>query len=112
MQNVAGMGCAPGRDRRPRAGATGGRHAVGAVAFAGPALAAVVAAALTLHLLAELVFRLPDADPLGVLSLLAGMAAVLVTLMPFTLLWACRAQRAWSAVWHAAPPPRAPARIP
>jgi len=94
MQDLAGLACAPIRNRRVRAEPAAERRRV--ASFAGPALAATVAAALILHLLAELVSRLPAADPLGALSVLVGMVAVLVTLMPFTVLWARRAQRAWS----------------
>lgn len=64
----------------------------------GPLLAVSVLGALILHLLAGLVARLPASDVLGALSVMVGMAVVLVTLLPFTLLSLRRAQRAWAAM--------------
>lgn len=101
MQDVAGVACAPARARWTRTPPVAPRVARRrrVLSFAAPALAATVAAALLLHLLAELVRLMPAADPMGALSLLAGMAVVLVTLTPFTVLWARRAQHAWAAIW-------------
>ncbi|MDR6771112.1 hypothetical protein [Azospirillum sp. BE72] len=62
----------------------------------GPLLAASVLGALILHLLAGLAARLPASDALGALSIMAGMAMVLVTLLPFALLSVRRAHRAWA----------------
>lgn len=64
----------------------------------GPLLGASVLGALILHLLAGLMARLPASDALGALSVMVGMAVVLVTLLPFTLLSVRRAQRAWAAM--------------
>jgi len=64
----------------------------------GPLLGASVLGALILHLLAGLVAQLPVADAFGALSVLVGMAVVLVTLLPFALLSFRRAQRAWTAL--------------
>lgn len=64
-------------------------------ALAGPLLAASVLGALILHLLAGLAARLPASDALGALSIMAAMAMVLVTLLPFTVLSVRRAHRAW-----------------
>jgi len=100
IRNVGGVACAPARNRRVRSRAADESRRV--VSFVGPALASVVAASFGLHLLAELMVLLPAADPLGALSLLAGMVAVLVIVMPFTILWACRAQRVWAALWSSA----------
>jgi len=99
MQDVAGMVGVPGRNRWMRARPVGERRRV--ASFVAPALAATVMAALILHLLTELALFLPLADPLGALSVLGGMSAVLVTLMPFTVLWARRAHRAWASGWPA-----------
>ncbi|PWC33113.1 hypothetical protein [Azospirillum sp. TSO35-2] len=70
--------------------------------FAAQVLAATVLAAVTLHLLAALAARLPSSDALGALSVMVGMTVVLVTLLPFTLLWVRRAQQAWTAIHSAA----------
>lgn len=64
----------------------------------GPLLGASVLGALILHLMAGLVAQLPAADALGALSVMAGMAVVLVTLLPFAVLSFRRAQRAWAAI--------------
>ncbi|PWC85753.1 hypothetical protein TSH100_14300 [Azospirillum sp. TSH100] len=64
----------------------------------GPLLGASVLGALILHLLADLVARLPASDALGALSVMVGMAVVLVTLLPFALLSVRRAQRAWAGL--------------
>ncbi len=61
-----------------------------------PALSATVLTVFILHLLLDLASRLRLADLGGVLSILVGMAAVLVILLPFTLHCARRAQEAWS----------------
>ena len=65
-------------------------------ALIGPLLATSVLGALILHLLAGLAARLPATDALGALSIMAGMAMVLVTLLPFALLSVRRAHRAWA----------------
>lgn len=67
-------------------------------ALAGPVLGATVLGALILHLMAGLAARLPVSDALGALSIMAGMTVVLVTLLPFALLWVRRAQRVWADV--------------
>ena len=64
----------------------------------GPLLGASVLGALILHLMAGLVARLPASDALATLSVMVGMAVVLVTLLPFALLSVRRAQRAWAAM--------------
>lgn len=68
------------------------------VALAGPVLGATVLGALILHLMAGLAERLPVSDALGAVSIMAGMTVVLVTLLPFALLWVRRAQRVWADV--------------
>lgn len=70
----------------------------GLPAVVGPLLGASVLGALILHLMAGLIAQLPAADALGALSVMAGMAVVLVTLLPFALLSFRRAQRAWAAI--------------
>lgn len=64
--------------------------------FVSPALTATVLAALILHLMTELGGRLASTDAGGVVSAVIGMAAVLVILLPFTILCARRAQEALS----------------
>ncbi|ANC91135.2 hypothetical protein A6A40_04025 [Azospirillum humicireducens] len=64
--------------------------------LAGPLLTTSVLGALILHLLAGLAARLPASGPLGAMSVMAGMAVVLVTLLPFALLSVRRAHRAWA----------------
>lgn len=102
IRNVAGVACAPVRNRRVQSRPAGEPCRV--ASFVGSALAAVVAASFGLHLLAELVVLLPAADVPGALSVLAGVLAVLAVVMPFTILWACRAQRVWAALWSSARP--------
>jgi len=63
--------------------------------YMAPALSATVLAALILHLLVELTSRLTSDDPAGTLSVLLGVLAVLVILLPFTILCVRRAQAAW-----------------
>lgn len=63
--------------------------------FLSPALAATALAAVMLHLLASLAAHLASADAASAVTVLLGMAAVLVTLLPFTLLCARRAGEAW-----------------
>lgn len=109
MRNVVGVACAPARNRRVRSRPTDERRRV--ASFVGPALASIVVSSFGLHLLAELVALLPEADPLGALSVLAGMMAVLAIVMPFTILWACRAQRVWAAFWSS-PRPGARSSVP
>ena len=64
--------------------------------FVSHALTATVLAALILHLMTVLGGRLASADAAGVVSVIVGMAAVLVILLPFTILCARRAQEALS----------------
>lgn len=92
MRDVFGMSCDPRPARTP---ATPGRFH--RFAYVAPTLAATVFTALILHLLVELGSRFDAGDPVGMLSVLLGMAAVLVTLMPFAVLYALRARRAWRA---------------
>lgn len=93
-----------GRSDWPKSGgeAAGRRRRTGAVSLlaslVGPLLATSVLGALILHLLAGLASRLPASDPLGAMSVMAGMAMVLVTLLPFALLSVRRAHRAWAAM--------------
>lgn len=63
--------------------------------YASPAFSATALTALILHLMVDLASRLTLSDPAGMLSALVGMAAVLVTLLPFALLCARRAHAAW-----------------
>lgn len=93
MQDVFGMSCDP---RPARHAATDGAPRAGArLSCVGPMLAATVIVALLLHLLVEFVLRIDPDDPMGVLSVLLGIAVVLVTLLPFALLFAQRARLAW-----------------
>ncbi|MCW2237584.1 uncharacterized membrane protein YhaH (DUF805 family) [Azospirillum canadense] len=62
--------------------------------FLSPALTATALAAVMLHLLASLAAHLASADAASAVTVLLGMAAVLVTLLPFTLLCARRAGEA------------------
>lgn len=68
--------------------------------YASPAFSATALTALMLHLMAELASRLTLSDPVTALSVLVGMAAVLVLLLPFTLLCAKRAHAAWVRAGH------------
>lgn len=105
MQDVFGMSCAP---RAERPAATGGAPRAGArFAYVGPMLAATVIAAFLLHLLVEFVVRVDPDDPMSVLSVLLGISVLLVTLLPFALLFAQRARQAWRI---ATPPGREPRR--
>lgn len=93
MQDVFGM---PGDPRLARHRPTGGR-AVRRFAYVAPTLAATVVAALILHLLVEFGALFDAGDPAGAVSVLLGVAAVLVSLLPFAVLFAVRACRAWQA---------------
>jgi hypothetical protein len=96
MQDVFGMSCPSLRDaRKRRDGAEAVRRAPGYVA---PALAATFFAALALHLLVEVGRRIDPADPAGLVSVAMGAAVVLVTLVPFAVLFAARARAAWRRV--------------
>ncbi len=76
-------------------GAANGARAVRrSLGFVSPALTATVLAALILHLMTVLGGLLASADAAGIVSVLIGMAAVLVILLPFTILCARRAQEA------------------
>ncbi|HYH18165.1 MAG TPA: hypothetical protein VD995_06070 [Azospirillum sp.] len=100
MQDVFGISCPPlGNERNGRAGAEAVRRAPGYVA---PALAATFFAALALHLLVEVAWRIDPADPAGLLSVAMGGAVVVVTLVPFAMLFAARARAAWRRVETAA----------
>jgi len=92
MQDVFGMSCDPRPARYPAT--SGGVRRFGYLA---PTMVATVIAALILHLMVELGSRFDADDPAGALSVLLGMAAVLVTLAPFAILFALRARRAWLA---------------
>jgi len=92
MQDVFGMSCEPRSTRHPASG--GGCRRFAGVA---PTLAAALTAALILHLLADLASRFDAGDPAGAVSVLLGMAAVLGTLLPFVVLFALHARRAWLA---------------
>ena len=107
VRGFAGIPYSTIRSGGPRSGwpKSGGREAgrprqAGAIALLtaliGPLLATSVLGALILHLLAGLAARLPTSDALGALSVMAGMAMVLVTLLPFALLSVRRAHRAWA----------------
>jgi len=95
MQDVFGLSCDPPRSRRPAgtAAAVPPRR----FAYVAPMLGATVLTALILHLLADLAARLQADDPSGTLSVLMGVAAVLLTFLPLALLCAARARRAWLA---------------
>lgn len=105
MQDVFGMSCDPRSARHPVAG--GARR----FAFVAPTLAATVIAALILHLLVELGSRLGAGDPAGALSVVLGVAVVLVTLLPFAVLFAQRARRAWLAGMAPDGRPQGPALV-
>ncbi|HYG91002.1 MAG TPA: hypothetical protein VD978_32640 [Azospirillum sp.] len=94
MQDVFGISCELQQVPPPAGGGNASSHRF---CYVAPTLAATVFAALILHLLAELASHLDPADPVGILSVLTGMAAVLMMLMPFTVLFALRARRAWLA---------------
>lgn len=102
VRGVAGMPYPAVRSDWQKSGgeATAGPRQAGAItlmtALVSPLLAASVLGALILHLLAGLAARLPASDALGALSIMAGMAMVLVTLLPFALLSVRRAHRAWA----------------
>ncbi|WP_109151500.1 hypothetical protein [Azospirillum sp. TSO5] len=106
VRGVAGMPYPAGRSgwaaEDAATAGTAGRSRRGTLgllpAVVGPLLAVSVLGALILHLLAGLVARLPASDALGALSVMVGMAVVLVTLLPFALLSVRRAQRAWAAM--------------
>ncbi|HEY0835069.1 MAG TPA: hypothetical protein VGE72_14280 [Azospirillum sp.] len=96
MQDVIETSCPPLRDaRKHRYEAEAVRRAPGYVA---PALAATFFAALALHLLVEVFRRVDPADPAGLLSVAMGVGVVLVTLVPFAVLFAARARAAWRRV--------------
>lgn len=100
MQDVFGMSCPPLRnDRNARTGAEAVRRAPGYVA---PALASIFFAAFALHLLVEVARRIDPTDPAGLLSVAIGAAVVVVTLVPFAVLFAVRARAAWRRVEAAA----------
>ncbi len=98
MLDVYGTSCPPPRQRWTRVARGDGRsdgHAVRrASGFLSPALTATALAAVMLHLLASLAAHLASADAASAVTVLLGMAAVLVTLLPFTLLCARRAGEA------------------
>lgn len=98
MLDVYGTPCHP--PRRDRWTRSVFRSAHGqcsrTAAYLLPGLTAIVLTALMLHLFVELAFRLSFADPVGAMSVIVGMAAVLVILLPFTVLCAQRAHGAWN----------------
>lgn len=97
MLDVYGTSCPAARPRwswRATTGETCGRRAPG---FVAPALAAATLSALILHLLLTLGAHLGGADMAGALTVAAGMAMVLATLLPFALLSIRRALDALSA---------------
>lgn len=97
MQDVFGMSCDPRPARLPTAPGGAVRRFARRFAYVVPTLAATVVTALILHLLVELGSRLDAGDPGGAVSVLLGVAAVLVTLLPFAVLFTARARRAWLA---------------
>ena len=83
--------------RHTRTGGSIGAKAVRrCTGFVSSALTATVLAALILHLMTVLGGHLVSADAAGAVSVFIGMAAVLVILLPFTILCARRAQAALS----------------
>jgi len=87
--------CRPGRQGWTRC--DGNRRIMGRLpSYVSPAFSATALAALILHLLVELASRLTFSDPVGAVSVLVGMAAVLVVLLPFTILCVKRAHVAWN----------------
>ncbi len=60
-----------------------------------PALVAMIFAMVIMHLLVKLVLLLNYTDSASFVSVLIGMVLVLVTLMPFVVLFASRARSAW-----------------
>jgi len=104
MLDVYGSSCRPRRQGWGRKGwgqqewtQSGNRRILGRLpSYVSPAFSGTALAALILHLLAELASRLTLSDPAGAVSVLVGMAAVLVILLPFTLLCAKRAHVAWT----------------
>lgn len=97
MQDVFGMSCEPRSTRYPASNHPALSGGPRRFAYVAPTLAATVFAALILHLLVDLASRFDAGDPGGAVSVLLGVAAVLVTLMPFAVLFALRARRAWRA---------------
>lgn len=76
--------------------------------YLSPAVGAALLALLILHLLVRLAARFTESDPVSALSVVVGMAAVLVMLLPFAVLCARRAQLAWrrpTGEGNAAAPP-------
>ncbi|WP_448207652.1 hypothetical protein [Azospirillum sp. sgz302134] len=98
MLDVYGSSYPPPRPRWKRPLIDAGRAAARdakSYGFFPHALSAAVLATLTLHLLARLASHLGASDAAGALSVFVGMATVLVTLTPFTVLCARRAHGAW-----------------
>lgn len=98
MLDVYGTSCPAARPRWSWRAATGQSRYRRVQGFAAPAFAAAMLSALILHLLLTLGAHLGGADAAGVLTVAAGMAAVLVVLLPFALLSVRRALDALSAV--------------
>ncbi|WP_207460323.1 hypothetical protein [Azospirillum sp. SYSU D00513] len=65
-------------------------------AYVAPGLAAVMSAALLLHLLVATASQIRGDDPAGMMSALFGMGFVLLVLLPFTVGLAARARLAWT----------------
>lgn len=97
MLDVYGTSCPAARPRWSWRAATGESQGRSRQGFAVPALAAASLSALILHLLLTLGAHLGGADAAGVLTVAAGMVAVLATLLPFALLCIRRALDALSA---------------
>ena len=99
MQDVLAASCQPrrtGRTPRDARRASKARGFLHPPAYVAHSVAAAFASALMLHLLVELAGLMDPADPAGLLTVAGGMAAVLVTLAPFAVAFAVRAQRAWA----------------
>lgn len=111
MQDVFGMSCEPRSTRRPATNHPALSGGPRRFAYVAPTLAATVFTALILHLLVDLASRFDAGDPVGAVSVLLGAAAVLVTLMPFAVLFALRARRAWLATMAPDARPGGPAFV-
>ncbi|MGQ9369839.1 hypothetical protein [Azospirillum sp. ST 5-10] len=69
-------------------------------------VAAIFVFAMVLHLLVALARLVDPADPGALLAVAGGMAAVLVTMVPFAVVFAERAHRAWAGAPGAEGPGR------
>lgn len=78
--------------------ASGGRLRRGWAAVSAvlaPALGAALAAALLLHLMVTLIRHLGETDSLGLITVAAGVAVAVALLLPFAVVLAVRAHKAW-----------------